>query len=104
LAFLEEALERPLTSRITPRLYLADLRMMLGVIAEVADDVSRLMVLGHNPGCEDLVLHLTGDEVPLTTANVARLLAEHQPWSELTARPLQFRLEGLVRPKELEEA
>ena len=66
-----------------------------------APDVPRLMLLGHNPGCEEVVLHLSGDEIPMTTANVARLVAPARPWAELVARPCQFKLDGVVRPKEL---
>ena len=74
LVFLEETLERELPSRVTNRLYLADVRVLLGVIAEAPAEVARLMVLGHNPGCEDLVLNLTGDEILFwddSAANVA---------------------------------
>lgn len=60
-----------------PRLYLADLPQLLAVIAE--ENPSPLMVVGHNPGLEDLVAYLLGaDEqqaIPLSlpTAGVYAL-------------------------------
>ncbi|MFV0137280.1 SixA phosphatase family protein [Streptomyces sp. HMX87] len=47
--------------RMEPRLYGADVPDLLAVVREVPDEVGTLLVIGHNPGLEDLVLELAGD-------------------------------------------
>jgi phosphohistidine phosphatase len=102
LAWMQETLEQDFPQTITSTLYLAGLRDLLRLVAAAPADARTLMILGHNPGCEEVVLHLTGDEIPMTTANVARLVAPaERGWAELVDRPCQFRLEGLLRPKEV---
>ncbi|MBC9729596.1 histidine phosphatase family protein [Streptomyces sp. TRM68367] len=43
------------------RLYAADVPDLLEVVHEVPPEVDTLLLVGHNPGLEDLVLHLAGD-------------------------------------------
>ena len=52
--------------RWDPRLYLADLPQLLEVLAE--EPVSPLLLVGHNPGLEDLILYLLWADEPTTTA------------------------------------
>ncbi|MEG3628021.1 SixA phosphatase family protein [Streptomyces poriticola] len=47
--------------RLEPRLYAADVPELLAVVREVPDEVGTLLVVGHNPGLEDLVLELAAD-------------------------------------------
>ncbi|MBO4254381.1 SixA phosphatase family protein [Streptomyces griseorubiginosus] len=47
--------------RQDPRLYAADAIDLLGVVHEVSPEVETLLLIGHNPGLEDLVLELAGD-------------------------------------------
>jgi phosphohistidine phosphatase len=47
--------------RHDPRLYGADAGELLGVVHEVPPEVETLLLVGHNPGLEDLVLELAGD-------------------------------------------
>jgi len=48
------------------RFYLADRRMLFRVIKEIPDTSSSLLVVGHNPGMEDLIEYLLGDDTPIT--------------------------------------
>jgi phosphohistidine phosphatase len=43
------------------RIYGADLRGLLDVVGETSDDVATLLLVGHDPGMQDLTLHLAGD-------------------------------------------
>ncbi|MFI9831307.1 SixA phosphatase family protein [Streptomyces sp. NPDC051913] len=43
------------------RLYGADVPELLEVVREVSAEVETLLLIGHNPGLEDLVLQLAGD-------------------------------------------
>ncbi|MCB9681877.1 MAG: histidine phosphatase family protein [Alphaproteobacteria bacterium] len=103
LAFMEHAIGQELAATTTPDLYLAPHDAYLAIVRQAPDALRTLMFLGHNPGCEDTVLYLTGDDLTLTTANVARLVAPDLPWPELVARPCRWRLDGLLRPKDFAE-
>ncbi|MDN3027697.1 histidine phosphatase family protein [Streptomyces sp. S.PB5] len=47
--------------RYDGRLYGADVPELLDVVHEVSAEVETLLLVGHNPGLEDLVLELAGD-------------------------------------------
>lgn len=88
-----------------PRLYLADLPALLGVLRGAPELAQRVMLVGHNPGLEMLLLYLAGhvpepaDGKLLPTATLARL-ALPADWSELESGC--GRLLELVRPRGLE--
>ncbi|GAA1427615.1 histidine phosphatase family protein [Streptomyces thermospinosisporus] len=56
--------------RYDRRLYGADAADLLAVVREAPEDVRTLLLVGHNPGLEDLVLDLAGDAVDDTLAAV----------------------------------
>jgi len=91
--------------RLEPRLYDAPLERILRILAEVPESAGRVLLVGHNPGLEDLVLHLGGDavEIPgdgklLPTGAVARI-ALPPSWGRLP--PGAGRLLGIARPREI---
>jgi phosphohistidine phosphatase len=91
--------------RFEPRIYEAETRTLLRLLSEVPRSASRVMLVGHNPGLEDLLLHLGGDAVVipddgklLPTGAVAHL-AMPADWGRLP--PGCADLLSLVRPKEL---
>ena len=47
--------------RHDPRVYAADVSELLEVVHEAPPEVRTLLLIGHNPGLEDLVLELAGD-------------------------------------------
>lgn len=48
--------------RHDPRLYAADVPELLEAVRAVPDEVTALLLVGHNPGLEELVLELAGDD------------------------------------------
>ncbi|MET7651710.1 MULTISPECIES: histidine phosphatase family protein [unclassified Streptomyces] len=86
------AWDAPPPARFDPRLYGADVPGLLEVVHETPAEVGTLLLVGHNPGLEELVLELAGDgpddaldEVRLKfpTSAIA-VLAWHGPgWSAL---------------------
>lgn len=87
------------------RLYLASTDTLLNVICELDDDCSSIMLIGHNPGLENLAIHLSQDPLPymhdaklLTTANVVQL---HFKTTWKAVRPKQAQLISFIRPKDL---
>ncbi len=87
------------------RLYHCDVREALRVLADHARSPQRVMIVGHNPGFEDLVLHLAGGHVGtsanakvLPTASIAHLRLPAD-WSALGSGDGD--LVQIARPKEI---
>ena len=73
---------------------------LLAVLPEhVADAHDRVMIVGHNPTSEDLVEHLIGEDVVMTTANLACIDLDIDSWRDLTRATGTLRF--LLRPREL---
>ncbi|MFJ7044142.1 SixA phosphatase family protein [Streptomyces sp. NPDC101112] len=79
--------------RLDPRVYAADAAELLDVVHEVPDGVRTLLLVGHNPGLEELVLDLAGDALDdaldtvrtkFPTSAVAVLAWHGDTWSALT--------------------
>jgi phosphohistidine phosphatase len=76
--------------RVDDRVYAASAAELLAVVRELPEDLSRVVLVGHNPGLEDLATRLTGDEVRMPTSALA-VLAVPGPWASIgeTRSPLQ---------------
>lgn len=88
-----------------PRIYEATLTTLLTRLRAVDSGCRRLLLIGHNPGLEQLLLSLAANEIPrradgklMTTAAIAQIRLDCL-WRELT--PACGRLVALARPKEL---
>lgn len=69
-------------------------------LLQVDDSVSCLLVLGHNPGWEDLVYRLSGTDTVMKTATAALLHRELTSWKEaLDGTP--WDLAEVIYPREL---
>ena len=92
------------------RIYLASGVTLLDVVHDTPDDAQSLLLVGHNPGLEDLILMLvpdrTGDETrdqveeKFPTASVAELEFDADRWAEVKAG--SGRLVRFVRPRDLD--
>jgi phosphohistidine phosphatase len=85
--------------RYDERIYEATVSQLLEVIAQVDNDRESVLLLGHNPGLEELLTLLTGEQVRVTTANFAKIKMEATKWSESLAN--KGTLEWIIRPKEI---
>lgn len=65
-----------------PRLYLADARQVLDIIADAAPEVGSLMYVGHNPTAADLTEILTARLADLPTSAIA-VIGLAATWPEL---------------------
>lgn len=83
------------------RVYEADAVTLLEVVTQAAESADALMLVGHNPGMEELLTLLTGEARSMTTAALACVALDVEKWGKARARA--GRLEWLVRPKELAE-
>ena len=84
--------------KIERRFYHAPPSTYLAVLRELGDGPDRVMVVGHNPGLEDLVSHLTGESEFMPTAALAQVELSITRWSSLN-ETTQGKLAFLWRPK-----
>jgi phosphohistidine phosphatase len=65
-------------------LYLATPSACLRAVAQHGGDAERVLLVGHNPGLEELVTALTGEHVSLPTAGLAECTLEVERWSDVS--------------------
>lgn len=85
---------------LMPALYAAPAQVFIEALAALPDVVQRVMVVGHNPGLEELVQELTGKYEPLPTAALVCVHLPIQSWTEL-ADDAAGELVQVWRPKEI---
>jgi phosphohistidine phosphatase len=81
------------------RIYEADASRLLAVISSVRGAARAVMLVGHNPGLEQLLLLLGGEARHMPTAALACVTLDVGEWDEVRAGV--GRLGWFVRPKEL---
>lgn len=91
-----------------PRVYGANLETLLDLLAECDDSVGNLLLVGHNPGLEDLLIYLCGSAMRrseavklMPTASVA-IITILRPWSRLERG--SGTLESIIRPRSLPDS
>lgn len=106
---VESGYARALSPAYDRRIYLASAGSLLDVVRETDDEYAHLLLIGHNPGLEDLVLLLAPDE-PGTlrddveekypTATLAELTFAVDCWAEVRERG--GTLTRFIRPRDLD--
>jgi len=72
-------------AQIEPRIYECEMDTLLELIAGLRPVICRAMIIGHNPGLQDLLAYLCGPEMPdMITAAHARIQLPERP-----GRPLR---------------
>jgi phosphohistidine phosphatase len=66
-------------------LYLAPPAVYLEILNSLPADCQRILLVGHNPGMEELVSQLTGQPVTMPTAALAHLQWQIDSWQQLAA-------------------
>lgn len=61
----------PPPTSVVEAVYAASGATLLGVVRGLPDDVRTAVLVGHNPGLEELVTHLTGRQLPMPTSSLA---------------------------------
>ena len=87
------------TLRYDERLYGASAADLLAVVSQIEESATEVLLVGHNPGIQDLLERLTGELHRVPTAALARVGLRSGTWGAL--REGTGRLEWIVRPKEL---
>jgi phosphohistidine phosphatase len=85
--------------RFDERIYEATTERLLEVVSEIEEDKREVLLVGHNPGFENLLERLTNETERMPTAALALITLDADKWNEATAHG--GRLEWLVKAKEL---
>jgi len=80
-------------------LYLASVGKLLEVISRVEGNCDQVVVVGHNPGLEELLLRLTGVDQRFPTAALASIALDIDQWPVIFEARGQ--LDWFVTPKQL---
>jgi phosphohistidine phosphatase len=88
-----------LAPRYDERIYEASSSRLLRVVSEIDGDAKQVLMVGHNPGFEELLFHLTGEVLPMPTAALAQLRLDVWKWDE--ARDRCGQVEWFVKPEGL---
>lgn len=82
-------------------LYAAEPAAYLTVLRDLADNYRQVLVVGHNPGVEELIEILTGEIHIIPTCTLARIEFDIEKWSAiLRERTHRGRLVVILRPDE----
>lgn len=102
----------PLAPHWEPRAYLASATTLLDLVRDLPDAAETALLVGHNPGLEDLVLLLAADgsddslrdsvELKFPTAALAELRFNGERWSDIL--PGTGELARFIRPRDLDPA
>jgi phosphohistidine phosphatase len=88
------------TVKAKPGLYLAGPESYIEALRDLPDTYDRVMVVGHNPGVEDLLEQLTGTRTRLPTAALAQVELPIAHWQEVS-QETHGELRAVWRPREL---
>lgn len=83
------------------RIYEASLRDLLQVVAAIPDNKEVAMMIGHNPGFEELVAFLSGEHRAMPACALAKIRLKAASWKDVRAG--EGTLEWFITPKELAE-
>jgi len=81
------------------RIYEASPNTLREVASELPDTADSAMIVGHNPGIEGFIRHLTGQVEPMPTAALAVIELDIDSWGKIDH--LSGRVVSVIRPKEL---
>ena len=69
---------------LSSSLYHARPDAVIEVLRTIADaGVRTVMIVGHNPGLEELITHLTGEQIDLPTATLVNVTVHADQWRDL---------------------
>ncbi len=79
------------------RVYAASARELLAVVQDLPDEAATAVLVGHNPGVEDLVSLLSGEWVEMTTSALA-VLELTGSWAEAAPGTATLKTSGRPPP------
>lgn len=85
--------------RYDQRIYEASRQQLVEVVSEIEADKSKVLLVAHNPGLEELLQRLTGRFEPMAPGSLAKV--ELKASQRTKAGDQKGHLDWLVKPKEL---
>ena len=85
--------------RFDERIYEASLGELVQIVTEISDDAEVAIMIGHNPGFEELQSLLTGEYKRMPTCALAKIGFGDVSWKDVRAG--EGSLEWFIAPKEL---
>lgn len=95
--YLSEVLGGSPEVRFTAAFYLAGPPEVRTELRSLPADVGTAIVIGHNPGWEEVVYQLCGVRVHMSPASAVLLAVEADDWAQALARG-RWRLQDVLRP------
>ncbi len=86
-------LDVPPPKRVDDRVYAASGDELLAIVCDLPEDAQTVVVVGHNPGLEDLVSILTGDATRMVTSALA-VMTVPAPWRSAAPRTAELKAAG----------
>jgi phosphohistidine phosphatase len=87
--------------RFDERIYEATADRLLDVISEIEKRTQVALIVGHNPGLEELITSVTGESEVMPTAALAKISFKISNWANAATKTGS--LEWIVTPKQLEK-
>jgi phosphohistidine phosphatase len=88
--------------RYDQRIYEAGPLRLLEVISQIEEDKSSVLLVGHNPGLEELLQVLTGSAEHIATGTLGKIDLKASKWSKTLED--KGSLDWLVKAKELDQS
>ena len=100
-ALIQANLETPPEWTVIKDFYLAPAHVYIQTLCRIPDNHSNTMIIGHNPGIEDLVERLSGHHHRMPNAAIAVFDLRIESWAMLERTSEPFIFLGVWRPKEI---
>jgi phosphohistidine phosphatase len=81
------------------RVYEASLRDLLQVVSEIQDARQVVILIGHNPGLEELLASLTGESRRMPTCALAKITFDVASWKDVKTG--EGNLQWLITPTQI---
>jgi phosphohistidine phosphatase len=95
-SLLAQNLSDQVSMHSTPALYNSDVSSYLGAIEQTNFNGHTLLLIGHNPVLEDLILHLSSNTREMKPAWAAVLEIHSDDWKNAIARPKVWKLVNII--------
>jgi len=100
LALVTKTTEWTTNVRYDQRIYEASSSRLVEVVSEIDNDRDVVMLIGHNPGLEQLLFLLTQQREGMSTATLAKIALNMTTWTAIMNT--KGTVEWVVSPRELE--
>ena len=97
--FVAEAMEYFGDAVFDPDIYEASPNTLVRVVSQIEGEYKTALLVGHNPGLESLIYHLTGVFEPMQTAALAVIELDIESWGDVNGGT--GTLSAIYRPREL---